>query len=77
MRKMFGEALLRSLLALSMAAGAANAQNTTPPAEKKTTQAKKPPPQTGPRAQGHRTTQSCKRTLGCCAYPVVHSGATL
>jgi hypothetical protein len=43
MRKNFGEGLLRSLLALSMVAGAANAQNTTPPAEKKTTtQAKKP-----------------------------------
>jgi hypothetical protein len=41
--KMFGEALLMSLLALSMVAGAANAQNTTPPAKKKTTQPKKPP----------------------------------
>ena len=43
MRKMFGEALLTSLLALSTVAGPANAQNTTPPAQKKTTQAKKPP----------------------------------
>jgi hypothetical protein len=43
MRKIFGEALLTFLLALSMVAGAASAQNTTPPAEKKTTPAKKPP----------------------------------
>ena len=44
MRKMFGEALLTSLLALSMLAGAANAQDTTPPAaKKKTTPAKKAP----------------------------------
>ena len=45
MKKMFGEALLTFVLALSMVAGAAKAQNTTPPAEKakKTTQAKKPP----------------------------------
>jgi hypothetical protein len=43
MRDIFVEALLTSLLALSMVAGAANAQNTTPPAEKKTTPAKKPP----------------------------------
>jgi hypothetical protein len=43
MRKMFGEALLTSLLVLSTVAGAANAQTTTPPAQKKTTQAKKPP----------------------------------
>jgi hypothetical protein len=43
MRKMFGEALLTSLLVLSTVAGTANAQTTTPPAQKKTTQAKKPP----------------------------------
>ena len=44
MRKIFGEALLTSLLALSMVTGAANAQNTTPPAaKKKATPAKKPP----------------------------------
>ena len=43
MRKIFGKAFLMSLLALSMVAGAASAQNTTPPAEKKTTQANKPP----------------------------------
>jgi hypothetical protein len=43
MRKIFEEALLTFLLALSMVAGAASAQNTTPPAEKKTTPAKKPP----------------------------------
>lgn len=43
MRKMFGEALLISLLVLSTVAGTANAQTTTPPAQKKTTQAKKPP----------------------------------
>ena len=41
MRKIFGKAFLMSLLALSMVAGAASAQNTTPPAEK-TTQANKP-----------------------------------
>ena len=41
--RIFGEALLMSLLALSMVAGAANAQDTTPPAKKKTTTAKKPP----------------------------------
>ncbi len=41
--KFFGAALLVSLLALSMAAGAANAQSTTPPAKKRTTQSKKPP----------------------------------
>jgi hypothetical protein len=44
MRNMFGQALLTSLLALSMLPGAANAQNTTPFAEKKTTRAKKAPP---------------------------------
>jgi hypothetical protein len=42
MRNMFGKAFLTSLLALSMVAGAAYAQNTTAHAEKKTTQAKKP-----------------------------------
>ena len=41
MRKL-GEALLTSMLALSMGAGAANAQKTTPPAEKNSTQTKKP-----------------------------------
>ena len=43
MRKMFGEALLTSLLVLSTVAGTADAQNTTPPAQKKATEAKKPP----------------------------------
>ena len=43
MRKTFGKAFLMSLLALSMVAGAASAQNTPPPTEKKTTQGKKPP----------------------------------
>ena len=41
--KIFGIKLLVFLLALSMAAGAANAQSKTPPAKKKTTQSKKPP----------------------------------
>jgi hypothetical protein len=44
MKKIFGEAVLTSLLALSMLAGAANAQDTTPPAvKKKTNPAKKSP----------------------------------
>jgi hypothetical protein len=41
-RKYFGEALLMSTVALSMAAGAANTQSTTWPAKKKTTQNNKP-----------------------------------
>ena len=80
MRDTFLEALLTSLLALSMVAGAANAQNTTPPAEKKTTPAKKPPatppkPDLEPKAV--ELLKAVERTIGCCAYPVVHSGATL
>ncbi len=50
MRKMFGEALLTSLLALAMVAGAANAQDTTPPAAKKKTTPAKKPPATPPKA---------------------------
>lgn len=41
-RKNFSEALLASIVALSIAAPLANAQNTTPPARKKTTQNYKP-----------------------------------
>ncbi len=43
MKKISGQALLACLLVLSIADGAAKAQNTTPPAKKKTTQVRKSP----------------------------------